>query len=210
MAQKLRFGVVLASLVALTAWAEVSGPSVIATPPQPQWSELTIEQKTILAPLSDDWDAMEYHRQKKWLGITRRFPNMTPEEQRRVQTQMQDWGKLAPEARRLARENFAAANKLPLEKKQELKQKWEEYSNLPEEEKARLKQQAASKAVPRPGRTTTETNASTSPPAATPAASLPAISPSAVPSAASTAEGAPPAVASSSATVPASEGDHRR
>ncbi len=152
MAEKLRVAVILASFIALTAWADVPGPAAMVTPPQPQWTELTVEQKVILAPLSDNWDAMEYNRQKKWLGITRRFATMTPEEQRRIQSQMQEWAKLTPEQRRLARESFMTANKLPIEKKQELRQKWEEYSNLPEEEKERLKQQAESKPVPKPGR----------------------------------------------------------
>jgi len=135
-----------------TGWAESSSPSLIATPPQPKWSELTVQQKIVLAPLSDDWDSLEYYRQKKWLGIAARYPVMTPEEQRRIQVQMQAWGKLTPEQRQLARENFKTAKQLPVEKKQELKQKWEEYSSLPEDEKEKLKQQAASKPVPKPGR----------------------------------------------------------
>ena len=143
MAEKLRIAVILSSLVAATGWADVLSPSAIATPAQPQWSELTVEQKVVLAPLGYDWDAMDYPRRKKWLGITRRFFTMMPEEQRRIQGQMQNWGQLTPEQRRVARENFLAANKLPVDKKQELRQKWEEYSSLPEEEKERLKQEAA-------------------------------------------------------------------
>ncbi len=157
MVEKLRGAVVRSSLllfgvVALTCQAEVPGASVIVTPPQPQWTELTAEQKSILAPLSDDWDPMEYHRQKKWLGITRRFSSMTPEEQRRIQAQMQDWGKLTPEQRNIARENFKTTARLPAEKKQELKEKWEQYSSLSPEEKEKLKQQAAGTPVPKPGR----------------------------------------------------------
>lgn len=151
MAEKLGVALILSSLIATTAMADVLNPSAIATLPQPQWTELTVEQKVVLAPLSDDWDAMGYNSQKKWLSITRRFATMTPEEQRRIQGQMQEWGKLTPEQRRIARENFVSASKLPIEKKQELRQKWEEYSSLPEKEKERLKQQAASKPVPRPG-----------------------------------------------------------
>jgi hypothetical protein len=144
MAEKLRVALILSSFLAVTSWADVLSPSAIATPAQPQWSELTVEQKTILAPLSYDWDGMDYARQKKWLGITRRFYSMTADEQRRVQVQMQDWGKLTPEQRRLARENFITANKLPVEeKKQELRLKWQEYSSLPDEEKERLKRQQA-------------------------------------------------------------------
>ncbi|WP_291995097.1 DUF3106 domain-containing protein [Candidatus Accumulibacter sp. ACC003] len=151
MAEKLRVAIILCSFVAVTGWADTLSPSAIATPAQPQWSELTVEQKIILAPLGYDWDAMDYPRQKKWLGITRRFFNMTPEEQRRIQGQMQDWGKLTPEQRRVARENFLNTSKLPVEKKQELRQKWEQYSSLPEEEKERLQQEAARKPAPKPG-----------------------------------------------------------
>jgi len=145
-------GIAFCWVLATSGWAATSSPSLIATPPQPKWSELTVQQKIILAPLSDDWDSLEYYRQKKWLTIVARFPAMTPEEQRRIQEQMQEWGKLTPEDRQLARENFKTANQLPSKKKQELKQKWEEYSNLPESEKEKLKQQAASKPAPRPGR----------------------------------------------------------
>lgn len=143
--------IIFSCVVVTTGWAETPSPSLIATPPQPMWSELTVKQKIVLAPLSDDWDSMEYFRQKKWLGIAARFHEMTPEEQRRIQGQMQAWGKLTPEQRQLARENFKTANQLPVEKKQELKQKWEEYSSLPEDEKEKLKQQAASKPAPKPG-----------------------------------------------------------
>lgn len=200
MVEKLRVGVILAGFVAFTAWADAPSPSVIVTPPQPQWSELTVEQKTILAPLSDDWDAMEYYRQKKWLGITRRFSNMTPEEQRRIQVQMQDWGKLTPDERRLARENFKTANQLPVEKKQQLRQKWEEYSSLPEEEKERLKQQADTRPVAKPGR------ASASPAPADPATSS-ALPP--VPPPPAMAETRPP-LTTSSAAPPAGEVEIRR
>lgn len=143
MAKKQLFGIIICCILATSGWAVTSSPSLIVTPTQPKWSELTVAQKIILAPLSDDWDSFENFRQKKWLGIANRFPSMMLEEQRRIQKQMQEWGKLTPEERQLARENFKAAKELPAEKKQKLKQKWEEYANLPPEQKERLKQQAA-------------------------------------------------------------------
>jgi hypothetical protein len=161
MVEKLLGAVILSSFLTVTGWAATPNPSVIATPPQPKWNELTIQQKTVLAPLGGDWDAMEYYRRKKWIGIAVRFPAMTPDEQRRIQGQMQEWGKLTPEQRRLAREKFQTVNQLPSEKKQELKQKWEEYSNLPDEEKEKHKQQANSKPVAKPGRPATGTTPAT-------------------------------------------------
>jgi hypothetical protein len=113
---------------------------------------LTVQQKIVLAPISDDWDSLEYYRQKKWLSIVTRFPSMAPEEQRRIQGQMQEWDKLSAEQRQQARQNFKTASQLPDEKKQEFKKKWAEYVNLPDDEKEKFKQQAASKPVPKSGR----------------------------------------------------------
>jgi hypothetical protein len=204
MAEKLSVALILSSLIASTAMADVLNPSAIATLPQPQWTELTVEQKVVLAPLSDDWDAMGYNSQKKWLGITRRFATMMPEEQRRIQGQMQEWGKLTPEQRRLARENFVSASKLPIEKKQELRQKWEEYSSLPEKEKERLKQQAASKPVPRPGWVPMSDTSATAP------ASTPSTPPPGVPQPAAQAVTGNSPLPSSVGASPSAEADSRR
>ena len=148
-----RSGVVFSCLclLATTGWAAAASPSLIATPPQPQWSDLKVQQKIVLAALSDDWDSLEYYRQKKWLRIVARFPSMTPEEQFRIQGQMQMWGKLTPEQRQLAREKFKTTNRLPTEERQAFKKKWQEYSSLPPEEKEKFKQQSANKPVPKPG-----------------------------------------------------------
>lgn len=139
-------------LISIPAGAAPSNPALMATPPQPKWSELTVPQKIVLAPLSDDWDAMENYRQKKWLSIAARFSEMAPEEKRRIQVQMQSWDKLSPEERQTARENFKTASKLPTEKKQQLKQMWEEYSSLPDAEKEKLKQMAESQTTAKPTR----------------------------------------------------------
>ena len=138
MAKKHWIAIILISLLASSSWAATPVPSLMATPPQPAWSELPVPQKIILAPLSDDWDSLESYRQKKWLGIAERFPSMSPLEQRRIQSQMQVWGKLTPEQRELARKNFLTAKQLPEEEKQALRQKWQEYSSLSAEEKNAL------------------------------------------------------------------------
>jgi hypothetical protein len=152
MVKKLLVALIFSNFLVVTGWAATPNPSVIATPPQPKWNELTAQQKSVLAPLGGDWDAMEYHRRKKWIGIALRFPDMAPDEQRRIQGQMQEWAKLSPEQRRLAREKYQAMNQLPTDKKQELKQKWEEYSNLPADEKEKLQQQTNANPQSKPGR----------------------------------------------------------
>ena len=148
MAKRLFGTLILGVLLAFPGWAQTTGPSVRATPPQPSWSDLTVHQKIILAPLSDEWDSFKSFRQKKWLHIAATFLSMSPEEQRRIHGQMQEWRKLTPEQRQMARQNYKTARKFSASQKQELLQKWEQYSNLPEKEKQRLKQQATRNPLP--------------------------------------------------------------
>ena len=139
--QQIVVAIALTFCCALPGWAQTAGPSVIVVQ-QPIWSDLSVPQKIVLAPLSDEWDSMESLRQKKWLGIAARFAAMNAEEQRRLQGQMQEWGRLTPGERQIAREIYKNTSQLPVEKRQELKQKWEEYSSLPDAEKEKLKQLA--------------------------------------------------------------------
>lgn len=113
---------------------------VIGTPPQPGWIQLSPQQKSILAPLAKDWDAMENVRKRKWLGIADRYPTMKADEQQRIQARMREWIKLSPIERTKARDSFKDFNQLPPEQKKTVKQKWEAYSNLPQEEKQRVRE----------------------------------------------------------------------
>lgn len=108
-------------------------------PPQ-SWKTLTPEQQQILHPLADEWDKMESFRRKKWLGVADRYPNLSPEEQARVQRRMKTWAALTPEERRIAREQYKNLKKAPPEKRETVKQKWEAYKELSDAEKLRLKQ----------------------------------------------------------------------
>ena len=116
--------------------------TAFSAPPQkkpPSWAELTQDQKTTLAPLSEDWDTLNAQRKRKWLGIAKRYPKMKPDEQSNVQRRMQDWAKLTAEQRTSARQRFKSISKLPPEKKLVLRDKWEEYQQLPEDERQKLR-----------------------------------------------------------------------
>lgn len=119
----------------------ISAP-VFSAPSQkkpPSWAELTQDQKSTLAPLSEDWDSLNTQRKRKWLGIAKRYPTMKADEQSNVQRRMQDWAKLTAEQRRSAREGFKSISKLPPKQKQVLRDKWEEYQQLPEDERQKLR-----------------------------------------------------------------------
>ncbi|MDO8959851.1 MAG: DUF3106 domain-containing protein [Rhodocyclaceae bacterium] len=123
---------------------------VVVTPlDQPNWSALTTEQKTILAPLATEWKAMDSFRRKKWLGIAQRYPGMSADEQASVQRNMKEWARLAPAERKAAREKFKALQQYPAEERQAVKQKWDEYSTLSQEKRDRLKKEAAQRPPPK-------------------------------------------------------------
>jgi hypothetical protein len=118
---------VFAATAAIGAGPKVEGP---------QWASLTADQQQILAPLARDWDKHLTREQKvKWLGIAKRYPKMTPEAQKRVQTRMQKWAKLTPEQRWQARERYRNYGKAAPERRDELRHYWAEYQALPPEEK---------------------------------------------------------------------------
>lgn len=108
----------------------LSNFALAADKKQPDWSQLTAEQQQILAPLAGDWNDFDDKRRKKWLLTAKRYPKMKPEQQQRLQTQMQDWAKLTPEQRRIARENYKKLTKQPPEKREVVKQKWQERQKL--------------------------------------------------------------------------------
>lgn len=112
---------------------------------QPNWQELSAQQKQILAPLGPEWDQMEDARRRKWLGIAARYPHLTADEQARVQTQMGEWAKLTPQQKQAVRAKYKALQQATPAQRAAMREQWEKYQELPEEEKQRLQAEAARK-----------------------------------------------------------------
>ncbi|MBS1199130.1 MAG: hypothetical protein H6R18_2915 [Proteobacteria bacterium] len=138
--RRLLAGLILGLVLAGPLLANPPTTAIIGTPPQPGWSLLSTQQKIFLAPLADDWDQMENIRRKKWLGIAERFPQMSAEDQQRVQQRMREWASLSPEKRAKIRDSYKEFRQLPREKRQAVRQKWESFSNLSDDEKQRIRQ----------------------------------------------------------------------
>lgn len=99
---------------------------------KPLWKELKPQQQKILKPLAESWDVMDSTRKKKWLGIAKRYPKMSAQEQQRIQSQMQGWNSLTTEQRKLVRKRYQKMEQLPAQKRKQIKQRWYEYEQLPE------------------------------------------------------------------------------
>ena len=130
--------------------APIGTPALVPALSQPNWEQLTPEQRSVLKPLANDWPAMESYRRKKWLGIAQRYSTMSAEEKLRVGQRMKDWASLTPEQRSQARANYKSLKQVPPDHKEDIKRKWEEYSQLPIEQRDQLKAEAARKPLVRP------------------------------------------------------------
>ena len=124
--------------------------SLVPSLSQPNWDQLSVEQRNVLQPLAKDWPTMENYRRKKWIGIAQRYSTMSAEEKLRVDQRMKDWASLSPEQRSQARANYKSLKQVAPDHKEEIKRKWEEYSQLPAEERAQLKADASRKSIAKP------------------------------------------------------------
>lgn len=106
------------------------------------WNNLSATQRQALAPLQNEWDALDLPRRRKWLEIAARFPTLPVSEQARVQERMTSWAHLSPSERSLARISFQQAQQIAPESRQA---KWEAYQALPPEQRQELADKAAKK-----------------------------------------------------------------
>ena len=109
------------------------------------WDLLTPEQQEILAPLESDWSTLSKDRQKKWVAVANRYPQMSDSEKNVLQSRMTEWAKLSTEQRRVARDNYLSTLKFPPEKKAEA---WQAYQQLSEEDKKKLAEKKAAATKP--------------------------------------------------------------
>lgn len=151
MARSLHSVVLTITLVSALALLNSASAAILPPLKQPKWAELTPQQREILSPLSAEWDKLESYRRKKWLGIVQRYPNMSAEEQQRLQRRMKAWASLPAEDRKRAREQYKSLQKAPPEQREVVKQRWQEYESLPDAERRRLQQNAQVKPQPKSG-----------------------------------------------------------
>lgn len=81
----LRWGVAL--LLGL-AWSQVQAAS--AHP----WAGLSLQERTALAPLAQTWDGFPAEQQLRLLAVAKRYPELTPQQQRLLQKRLKSWTRL--------------------------------------------------------------------------------------------------------------------
>lgn len=106
------------------------------------WASLTPEQQATLAPLQQEWDAMEPSRRSKWLEVARRFPRFSADEQQRMQRRMGRWADMTAQERSRARVQFQRTREISA---QERRAGWDAYQLLSAQEQHELAQRAVSR-----------------------------------------------------------------
>jgi hypothetical protein len=135
------------SLLPRTVLALTLLTAVTAAQAQADWSRLTPQQRSVLAPLERDWSRITPAQQQKWLDVAGRYATLPPDEQARMQKRMGEWSRLSPQDRARARLNFQEARQIGRDERQ---QQWQAYSALPPEQRRALAERAkAEDAAPR-------------------------------------------------------------
>lgn len=114
---------------------------------KPTWAELNPMQQQSLKPLATAWGGISEAQKRKWLEVSKNYPNLQAADQAVMHSRMNEWVAMSPQQRAAARLNFAKTKELSKElTPDEKKAKWQTYQALSPEEKAKL----VAKAVPKP------------------------------------------------------------
>ena len=101
----------------------------------PLWNELSPAHRQVLAPLANDWNALDSRSKERWIDVAGRFHKMPPDEQQRATQRMGEWARMSVQQRTQARTVFQETRGLS---KEEREARWKAYQALPEEQKREL------------------------------------------------------------------------
>jgi hypothetical protein len=140
---------VVAVLSPFGTFAQTVAPSGTASVPAQQlsstaWLSLSAVEQAALAPLAKHWSDLSEGQKRKWLAISKTFPNMAQPEQEKLHSRMVEWAALSPKDRELARLNFAQTKSVA---KSDRAANWEAYQALSPDERKKLAEDAKVKPV---------------------------------------------------------------
>ena len=102
---------------------------------KPGWSDLSNSQRQVLASFESQWQQLPLNEKRAWADLASRFPQMSEQDQARVQRRISEWAGLSPEERKLARANFRMAQQTG---SANLQADWERYQAMTPEQRAVL------------------------------------------------------------------------
>ncbi len=112
-------------------------PPTAASLTEPHWASLSVGEQTALRPLFAGWASMPTAQKRKWLQLSKGYPQLSAADQTKLHARMSAWSGLSPQQRAQARLSFAdASGQMSAD---ERKAKWQAYQALSPEERQRLR-----------------------------------------------------------------------
>ena len=98
-------------------------PAAKPAPAGPLWHELTAQQRQILAPVINEWNGFSKHKKQRLINIAKRYPDMSPDEQAKIQARLPHWLELPQTSRDEARVNMKKLLQLPPDERKRTEEK---------------------------------------------------------------------------------------
>ena len=110
--------------------------------PPKAWSQLSDNERKVLAPLGGEWDTLRPWQREKMLDIAKDYQTMDAQKQQLVQKRLNSWSRMTPYERENARQRYQQFHALSEDKKAEVRKKWAEHKKLPEAEREKLRKES--------------------------------------------------------------------
>jgi hypothetical protein len=116
--------------ISLLTLAAASGPTAARdlTPPAPDWTQLSDQQRTILDPLKAEWNQLPDYQRQRLLSAARAYPLLGSSQQQRFSGRLQQWSHLSLEERNLARKRYQEWSALTPSERSEIEHRWFQWA----------------------------------------------------------------------------------
>ena len=105
------------------------------------WSQLSNDQRDLLAPLKSQWDRLPPRRQQRLAVHAQDWAQLPPARRQMIGERLQHWAQMSPQQRQAAARGAHAFRKLPDADRQRLMETYQRFQALPPEQQRALMQQ---------------------------------------------------------------------
>lgn len=118
---------------AISAAQDAGAERNLAALVEPLWSDLDSNQRSVLEPFAEQWNAWPTEEKRVWVALADRFPGLSEKAKSKAIVRIREWAALTPEQRQVARTNYRLARELDRDARMA---EWRRYSNMtPEQQK---------------------------------------------------------------------------
>lgn len=92
--------------------------------PQSNWSLLSADERSVLKPLAEKWDAMTTVEQETWRAMAKQYASRSPEEKKKLERRMTRWAAATPVQQEAARKKYKEFKQKKAAEKARLRSAW--------------------------------------------------------------------------------------